>query len=258
MLDYVRTWGDEDAPTVVLLHPAGGTRHSWTPHAEMLSDEYHVVAVDLPAHGLHPLQTFSFDRAVADVETVLEAVGSAVLVGHSQGGYVALRAAAAHAERVDGLLLAGAAYNWRTPKMLAMNAVYLPLMRLFRAASHSSRLTDWLTERFGEADDPRQAPPDDEARHNPLRGNAEAFRAAMFQRSWRHVEAYDGPVLVAHGESEPLGDHAETLAGRADARLAWYEGGHRAPMSNTTEFTDLVEAFLEDVYPERDRVASED
>lgn len=103
MLECVRTWGDPESPTVLLLHPAGGTRHSWTPHAERLRDSYHVVAIDLPAHGIHPHDEFSFDRAVEDVGKVLENIGTAVLVGHSQGGYVAMHAAAAHADQASRL-----------------------------------------------------------------------------------------------------------------------------------------------------------
>lgn len=250
MLEYVRSWGDPESPTVLLLHPAGGTRHSWTPHAERLWDNYHVVAIDLPAHGVHPHDDFSFDRAVEDVGEVLEDIGPAVLVGHSQGGYVALQAAAAHADRVDGLLLAGADYNWRKPKMLALTAAYYPLTYVLEAVSYSERLSEWVVERFGEGGDPTQQPPEGEDTHDSLQGNATSFRATVLQPMWPHAEAYDGPTLIAHGEEEPLQDHAETLADRTDAQLVWYDGGHQAPMDNTDEFASLVRDFLEDVYRE--------
>lgn len=251
MLDYVKTWGDPALPSVLLLHPAGGTRHSWTPHAHRLRDNYYVVAVDLPAHGIHPFDEFSFDRAVEDIGEVLEDTESAVLAGHSQGGYVAMQAAAAHADRVDGLLLAGADYNWRKPKMLALTGVYYPLTYLLEAVSYSNRLSEWVIERFGEGNDPRQQPPEGEDTHGALQGNVTSFRADVFRRMWPHAEGYDGPMLVAHGEEEPLQNHAETLADRANAQLVWYEGGHQAPMENTGEFASLVRDFLKDVYCEQ-------
>lgn len=257
MLEYVRTWGDSESPTVLLLHPAGGTRHNWTPHAEALRDDYHVVAVDLPAHGIHPDDEFSFDRAVEDVGEVLEDTGPAVLVGHSQGGYVSMQAAAAHADRVDGLLLAGADYNWRKPKMLALTAVYYPLTYVFEAISYSDRLSELVLERFGEGNDPRQQPPDGEETHDSLQGNATSFRADILQRMWPHAEAYDGPTLIAHGGEEPLQDHAERLAERADAKLVWYDGGHQAPMDDTDEFAEIVREFLDGVYPERETTATQ-
>lgn len=248
MLDYVTTWGDSEAPTVLLLHPAGGTRHSWTPHAEALEDEYHVGAIDLPGHGIHPSGEFSFDRAVEDIGTVLEEVGSAVLVGHSQGGYVALRAAATHNDRVDGLFLAGADYNWRKPKMLAMTAVYYPLLYVFHALSYSDRASAWVEDRMVETDNPRQQPPDDEDTYDALHGNITSFRASVRQCTWEHVEAYDGPILLGHGESEPLQSHAETLADRAGADVEWYAGGHQAPMTHPEEFTDLLHDFLDSIF----------
>lgn len=248
MLEYSTTYGEPDSPTVVLLHPAGGTRHVWTPHAEQLQDDYHVISLDLPAHGIHPSATFSFDRAVADIERVLDDVGSAVLVGHSQGGYVAMRAAAEHGDSVDGLLLAGASYEWRRPKMMAFSALYHPVSYVFDAISYSDRLSEWIIERFGEGDDKRQEPPEHEETYETLRGTAQCIRASTFQRAWPYVKAYDGPVMVAHGTEEMLQDHAEELAERVNARLEWFTGDHQAPMDDTHEFTELTRDFLTDVY----------
>jgi pimeloyl-ACP methyl ester carboxylesterase len=247
MTDYARTWGDPAAPTVLLLHPAGGTRHRWTPHAAALQDEYHVVAIDLPAHGTHPVAKFSFDRAVEDVGEILDDVGSAVLVGHSQGGYVAMHAAAEHGERLDGLVLAGSAYNWRRPRMLLLSGLFFGLSLFFDAISLSDRLNGWATDRLSEGIDERQAPPEDEETHDMLHGHAQAARASVLQRTWPAVEAYDGPVLVGHGVDEPLRAHAAGLAERVGGEQACYTGGHQAPMEQTDEFAGLVREFLEDV-----------
>ena len=38
MLDHASAFGDQRDPTVVLLPPAGATRHVWTPHARRLAD----------------------------------------------------------------------------------------------------------------------------------------------------------------------------------------------------------------------------
>jgi pimeloyl-ACP methyl ester carboxylesterase len=258
MIDYVRTWGDPASPTVLLLHPAGGTRHSWTPHAEALQDEYHVIATDLPAHGTHPVAGFSFDRAVEDVGEILDDVGSAVIVGHSQGGYVAMHAAAEHGARLDGLVLAGSAYNWRRPRMLVVSGAFLGLSLLFDAMSASDRLSAWVTDRLSEGLDERQAPPDSEETHDVLHGHAQSARASVLQRTWPAVEPYDGPVLVGHGADEPLRAHAEAFAERVGAELAVYSGGHLSPMENTEEFTALVRGFLDDVSRETQAATVQD
>lgn len=250
MCEYVSTWGDPGAPTVLLLHPAGGTRHHWTPHAEALQDEYHVIAMDLPAHGVHPVAEFGFDRAVDDIAAILDDVGSAVLVGHSQGGYVAMRAAAEHGECVDGLMLAGSAYNWRRPRMLVISGLFYGMSYAFDAVSASDRLRAWVTDRLSDGTDTHQEPPAEEETHELLHGHAQAARASVLQRTWPAVETYDGPVLTGHGDDEPLRAHAEELAERVGADLAVYSGGHMAPMENTEEFTGLVRGFLDDVYRE--------
>jgi pimeloyl-ACP methyl ester carboxylesterase len=248
MLEYARTWGDSDAPTVVLLHPAGETRHVWTPHAENLQENYHVVSLDLPAHGIHPRTDFSFERAVDDIEAILDEVGSCVVGGHSMGGYVAMQAAAEHQDCVDGLLLGGAAYNFRTGKGLAISAVQYPLSYVLDVFRYSDRLSDWVDERFGEEVDEQQQPPEHEDTYDGFHGEIQSIRAGMFLPTWPYVEAYGGPVLIAHGEEEALQAHAEELADRVGGELAWYEGGHQAPVSTTQEFAEITKDFLDDVY----------
>lgn len=72
--------------------------------------------VDLPGHGSRAEEAFTLGRCV---EVVDEAVAHApddapvVLVGHSLGGYVAMAYAGVHADRLDGLVLAGSS---ATPK----------------------------------------------------------------------------------------------------------------------------------------------
>ena len=239
MLEWTTTVGDEDDPAVVLLHPAGETRHAWKPHADLLAEEFRVVTVDLPAHGIHPDADFDFERAVDDVGDILDEVGSAVLVGHSLGGYVALRAATAHETRVDGLVLAGSAHNWRSPGMLAFGSVLYLLSYVFQALSHSERF-----ERAIAHDEAVAQPPADEDVHSSLRGTAKSMRESAYQRTWPHVEAYDGPTLVAHGDDEHNAEHAEELAARVDAELRWQQGGHLAPVHHPEDFTRLVTEFV--------------
>lgn len=68
--------------------------------------------IDLPGLGIHPDPEFRMERTVADINSMLESVDTAVLVGHSLGGYVAIHAAAPYPEQFDGVLPAGAAYTW--------------------------------------------------------------------------------------------------------------------------------------------------
>jgi pimeloyl-ACP methyl ester carboxylesterase len=58
---------------------------------------FRAVAQDLPGHGGSPLRRLSVDDTLADTQALLADLGAAdpILVGHSMGGWIALRYAAA-------------------------------------------------------------------------------------------------------------------------------------------------------------------
>jgi pimeloyl-ACP methyl ester carboxylesterase len=255
MQDWTTTFGNESDPTVLLLHRVGWTRHAWTPHAEGLADRYRAVTIDLPGHGIHPDPEFTMERAVADVREALDEAGSAVLVGHSLGGFVAIRAAAAHPDRVDGLLLAGADTNWRSPIGTVYSSLLYLTASLVGASSSSSRLSRWVhllfrnePELVAGPNDEAQRPPSDEDAHPYPRAFASAIREIVYRPTWPDVEAYGGPTLLVHGTEEGLPEHAGKLAARAKANLRWIDGDHYAPMEATETFTAEVARFLDEVY----------
>ena len=88
-------WGDADAPTVLLLHGGGQTRHAWGRTAEAVAGQgWRAVAVDLRGHGdsgWSPDGVYGLDRFAADVRCLVDGVGSPpVLVGASLGGLASL------------------------------------------------------------------------------------------------------------------------------------------------------------------------
>jgi len=89
-------------PTTVLVHGLDSSKQTWT---DVLGDltraGYPAIAVDLRGHGESPLGDPASFSATALAQDVLAAVrehgvqpGGAVLVGHSMGGRIAMRAAA--------------------------------------------------------------------------------------------------------------------------------------------------------------------
>jgi pimeloyl-ACP methyl ester carboxylesterase len=91
-----RSWGDIDAPLVVLVH-GGGAHSGWWDHvAPFLARESPVVGLDLSGHGdSDHRRTYSIDAWAREVLALCElrSRGPVVLVGHSMGGHVVLRAA---------------------------------------------------------------------------------------------------------------------------------------------------------------------
>lgn len=96
------------APVVVLLHGITSNAMVWARVAHDLAGEFEVVAPDLRgrAGSARLPGPYGLAAHAADVATVLERYGDAVLVGHSMGGFVAALAAAGPARRrVRGVVL---------------------------------------------------------------------------------------------------------------------------------------------------------
>lgn len=95
--------------TIVLLHGFLETSKMWSKFQDVLSNEYNVIAIDLPGFGksgnidsIHTMELMS--EAVNKVLNSLE-IKKCLVVGHSMGGYVALSFAEQFASKVRGLVL---------------------------------------------------------------------------------------------------------------------------------------------------------
>lgn len=106
-------WGNENAPTLVLLHGIRDHARSWDWVAQALRQNWRVVALDLRGHGdsewspdgayLTPYHLLDFINLIAALEC--ETVS---IVAHSFGGNPAVRYAALYPDRVDQLVLVDA------------------------------------------------------------------------------------------------------------------------------------------------------
>jgi pimeloyl-ACP methyl ester carboxylesterase len=115
----------DGATTVVLVHCWMCDRTFWDAQIPVLEERYRVIALDLPGHGEADVarQTWSVEGFGRDVAGLLEELDLAdvILVGHSMGGPVALKAAALSAGRVDGIVavdtLHDAEFDWNRPEI---------------------------------------------------------------------------------------------------------------------------------------------
>jgi pimeloyl-ACP methyl ester carboxylesterase len=98
----------EGETTVVLVHCWMCERTFWDAQIPALEGNYRVIALVLPGHGEggDPRENWTIDGYGEDVAGLIEHLGleRVVLVGHSMGGAVSLRAAALAAERVVGIV----------------------------------------------------------------------------------------------------------------------------------------------------------
>lgn len=113
---------DPSRPTVVLLH-------GWTASADLqfftayrgLAEHYSFLAIDHRGHGrgLRSTEPFRLEDAADDAAGALRALGisSAVAVGYSMGGPIAMLMARRHPDLVAGVVVEATALEWRASRV---------------------------------------------------------------------------------------------------------------------------------------------
>lgn len=210
-LAYERA-GAEGGAAVMLVHGfASSARQNWKStgwYSTLGEAGFALVAMDCRGHGMsgkpHDPAAYGHDRMADDVLAVMDAAGiaQALLCGYSMGGFISLRLAAAHPQRVAKLALAG------------VGAHYLDGPRISDPESR-----DLLAEAL-EIDDPSGLT---DKRAIMFRTFAEqpgkdriALAACMRAMSpWLPSEALariTQPVLVVCGENDDIAGAPEPLA----------------------------------------------
>jgi pimeloyl-ACP methyl ester carboxylesterase len=232
---------------------------TWGRAAEALASRHRVVAIDLRGHGQSdkPKQGYAEADFVADLTAILPGFDDAPdLIGHSMGGRIAARVAAAHPELLRRLVLAEAVGGPPRPRPEAET------LQMRRGAA------DWLT---GMRAQPRETLRGQLSIQHPgwtaaeldafIDGQLE-FAPQMFGPGgmdyfwdWRSVlRRLTCPSLVLGGDTSsrtfpPAGsdeaslDEAASLlrAGRVE-RIAG--AGHMLHLDQPERFVQVVEAFL--------------
>lgn len=103
-----------NGPGVLLIHGLGGSKEAWTEISKRMKKDHTVVSVDLPGHGdskniAPPLKenAADLDAIGADIAKLIRKLKlePALIVGHSIGGAIAIRAALADPKAVRGIIL---------------------------------------------------------------------------------------------------------------------------------------------------------
>lgn len=107
---YYETYGQGEP--LLLLHGNGGSIASMANQIPFFSQHYTVIAVDTRAHGRSkdPSDSLSFEQIVDDFNALLDSLhlGSAYVVGWSDGGIDALLLAIRHPDKVKKMAFTGA------------------------------------------------------------------------------------------------------------------------------------------------------
>lgn len=239
--------GPEDAPGIVLVHGTRMAAAYWHAQQTALQDRFRVVAVDLPGHGRNRDTAFTHQGAI---DTILQGIAlcpgkSAVVVGHSLGGYLVMDTAAQAPERCRALVLADCT-------ALALGVKTWPYRLIIRLLPLFSEalLTRWTDRRLRWLYPAPLVEPQIAAGYG-FAAVPPSWRAVLGRDHTAILAAYPGPVLILNGARDLLFRSGERrcLRACADARLRLLPGaGHLSNLDRPEAFTAAVAEFAETVY----------
>lgn len=100
--------GPKDAEVMLLIHGFGGDKDNWTRYAKYLTDEYRVIALDLPGFGesaRHSDWNYSLPSQRERVHVFVQELGldRFHVTGNSMGGHLAILYALEHPSRIASI-----------------------------------------------------------------------------------------------------------------------------------------------------------
>lgn len=232
------------------IHAAGSNGHAWHYQVEHLGARHSPVAPDLPGHGrssgvqgLESVQEYA-DFAV----TVLEALGlrSAVMVGRSMGGAIAMDLAVRYPERVSALVLIATAakFTFAPERVEGLRAVAMG--RAPQAFTTDGFSPATVKERFEVVREAwaEQVKTDPRVRY----GDVLACSRVDLREAVRGIRQ---PTLILAGRDDTITppSEAELLARLiAGARLQVIEqASHNLPTERPAEVNGEIERLLDEL-----------
>jgi pimeloyl-ACP methyl ester carboxylesterase len=103
---FYRQFGNGEP--LIILHGLFGMSDNWVSIGKLLAQSYRVIIPDLRNHGQSPHSSiFDYETMTADILELMEDLDlkSAIIMGHSMGGKVAMQFALQYPERTDKLIV---------------------------------------------------------------------------------------------------------------------------------------------------------
>jgi pimeloyl-ACP methyl ester carboxylesterase len=238
--------GPKTATTIVFIHGTRLTRAQWLPQLRRLSGSYRCVAVDLPGHGTRAAEPFTIAGAVDAVTAAIDAEaasGTALIVGLSLGGYVAMETAEARPDRVLGLVLAGCSAEPAGPSSVPFRLFAALMERVPPRVLRVVNLAFFRTRYRRAVSEPVIAGGFWSA------GGAQALRTLIGRRYLERLGRLWTPVTIVNGAFDPVfgpgGDHWAASARRGRSiRIAW--ALHLSNLDRPTTFSRVVADAADD------------
>jgi pimeloyl-ACP methyl ester carboxylesterase len=250
---HVRTYGASGEP-IVVLHGLLGSSDNWHPIAKRLEASHRVLVPDLRNHGRsgHDPDA-SIPAMVDDVLQLLDEqdLASAILLGHSLGGRIAMHAATRAPDRCRALVVVDMSLRVFPPRhqpiLDAMLA--LPVQTFSRRAEADAALAATIPRTAERQLILKCLASGPEGLRWRINLPAIAAAYPTYLGGARPTGAFRGPSLfVAGGQSDYVrpADHSTIRAYFPMARFATVRhAGHWVHADAPEQFLEIVECFLE-------------
>ncbi len=250
-------------PTLLLVHGAGASLHTWEGIVTELVDSFRIITLDLPGFGLTGPQTegnYSISRQVQLIDDIVDSLGvdNFVIGGNSMGGLIAWRYAVEHQERLDGLILidavgypkAGWPYIFGFARLPGVSLIFKSMLprwyvrgALKRAYGKNRKVTKANVTRYYELN-----------RHEGNRSAGMEIMSGVMEDYTDKIQDIEIPALILWGKKDKIIDikNAENFAADLPNSISVvYEKEGHIPMEESPELTAIdMREFLKGLYRE--------
>ena len=265
-----RDEGNPKGPVILMVHGFFVSQDSWKPWVKPLSDDYHIITLDLPGHGLTRAPA-GYHGKLSDFVKVVDDFAQAehldhfVLAGHSMGGDLAWRYALAHPEKLTGLILVDSA-GWPDPRPDAQKGLK-QLQFLHSPIGRFAALNLDQTKRINQAmlsayANPKYVTEEMVTKYAEL-GRAPGHRGVIVDLALEQptrgyatpqmLSAITAPTLILQGDKDqlvPPGSASQFASAIKGSRLILYPGVGHVPQEEATDKSVAdVRAFMVSLKP---------
>jgi pimeloyl-ACP methyl ester carboxylesterase len=266
---FYREAGKKDAPIILLLHGYPTSSHMFRNLIPILSEQYHIIAPDLPGFGHSDAPdtgqfTYTFDNLFAIMQSFIDAIDLkrfAIYI-FDYGAPVGLRLATANPEKITGIISQnGNAYEE------GLSSEWDPIKKYWKDPSQKNRnaLKDFVSEKAtwfqyheGTSDPSLIAPETYTLDQHFLdrTGNIDIqldlvkdykSNVALYPKFHQYFRTYQPKVLLVWGNKDPYFLSAGAEAYKKDlpdATLKFYNTGHFALETHVSEIGADILDFM--------------
>ena len=267
---HFRDEGNKDDKALLLVHGFNGSLFNYEPLVPYLSDNYRVISLDLPAHGLtgaveSDLYSHqAYQNVIEEVVEILE-VDKFYFVGHSMGGMIAWRYALDNLDQLNGLIIIGSAFFGNEQEFEDFQTINAPPLAFELIESKFFiRLLEFITPRILVKEGISQSVYDQSIVTNELVDQfhdiilMEGTRVSIGKLAEVHEDDFIAdpldlrkitiPSLIIHGEEDNLVnirfiDHF--IEQIPNSKLISYpKTGHMIPMEVPLELSEDIRKFI--------------